>query len=87
LGIFSKLFNKSQSIGNINYIVVGLGNPGLKYENTRHNAGFLAVDYICRQNNIKLNLNKFDGIYGCGNFKKSKILFLKPQTFMNKSGE
>jgi PTH1 family peptidyl-tRNA hydrolase len=68
-------------------MVAGLGNPGLRYENTRHNAGFLVVDYICKQNNIKLNLNKFDGVYGYGYLSGSKILFLKPQTFMNKSGE
>ena len=76
-----------KNIGNISYIVVGLGNPGAKYENTRHNIGFLSIDYICKENNIKLDSNKFNGIYGCGDFKGNKILFLKPQTFMNRSGE
>ena len=87
MSIFSKLFSKSKNIGNIDYIVVGLGNPGIQYEKTRHNVGFLSIDYICKQNNIKLNLNKFDGTYGYTNFKENKVLFLKPQTFMNKSGE
>ncbi len=87
MSILSKLFDKSKNIGNIDYIIVGLGNPGIKYENTRHNVGFLSIDYICKQSNIKLNCSKFDGIYGYGNLGKNKVLFLKPQTFMNKSGE
>ena len=87
MSIFDKLFNKGKNIGNVNYVVVGLGNPGSKYENTRHNVGFLSVDYICKQNNIELNSKKFNGIYGVGDFKGNKVLFLKPQTFMNRSGE
>ncbi len=87
MSILSKLFDKSKNIGNIDYIIVGLGNPGIKYESTRHNVGFLSIDYICKQSNIKLNCSKFDGIYGYGNLGKNKVLFLKPQTFMNKSGE
>lgn len=87
MNILGRLFNKERSVGSISHIVVGLGNPGQKYENTRHNVGFLAIDYICKQNNIDINSNKFDGIYGCGMLKGNKVLFLKPQTFMNKSGE
>lgn len=87
MNILGKLFNIGRSTGRISHIVVGLGNPGPQYENTRHNVGFLAIDYICKQNNIDLNSNKFSGIYGMGDFKGNKILFLKPQTFMNKSGE
>ncbi len=72
---------------NIDYIVVGLGNPGSKYENTRHNAGFIAIDYIARKINCDINVNKFKGLCGICEIKNKKILMIKPQTYMNLSGQ
>lgn len=68
-------------------IVVGLGNPGKKYVNTRHNIGFDAVDALASKHNIKFNKEKFNAIFGEGNICGEKVLIVKPQTFMNLSGE
>ncbi|MEG0304060.1 MAG: aminoacyl-tRNA hydrolase [Oscillospiraceae bacterium] len=78
------LFNTKS---NIDYIIVGLGNPGKKYEGTRHNIGFCAIDYCAEKWNIKINKVKFDALYGTGTIGGKKLLLLKPQTFMNLSGE
>ncbi|MDD2870665.1 MAG: aminoacyl-tRNA hydrolase [Candidatus Gracilibacteria bacterium] len=70
-------------------LIVGLGNPGDKYKNTRHNLGFLFLDYIKTNNNFeefKLE-NKFKGEISNGDINGEKIILLKPQTFMNLSGE
>ena len=64
-------------------LIVGLGNPGQEYENTRHNLGFWIIDYLASKLNIELNKKKFNGLY-CQN---SKYILLKPQTYMNNSGE
>lgn len=69
------------------YVVVGLGNPGKKYANTRHNIGFDVVDYLASSNNIKLNKIKFKSLYGEGIIGEEKVILLKPQTYMNNSGE
>lgn len=68
------------------YVVVGLGNPGKDYTNTRHNIGFNTVDLIAKRNNINLNKIKFQSVYGEGNISGEKILLVKPQTYMNNSG-
>lgn len=68
------------------YVVVGLGNPGKDYANTRHNIGFNTVDLIGKRNNINLNKIKFNSVYGEGNIGGQKILLVKPQTYMNNSG-
>ena len=64
-------------------MIVGLGNPGKEYENTRHNIGFMIVDKYVNNNDWK---KKFDGLYQIINIKGEKVLFLKPQTYMNASG-
>ncbi len=64
-------------------LIVGLGNPGKEYENTRHNVGFMVVDSYLKDNDWK---NKFDGLYQLVNIEGEKVLFLKPTTFMNASG-
>ena len=69
------------------YLVVGLGNPGNEYRMTRHNIGFEIIDYIAAQKNVKVNKLKFKGIYGELNLNGEKVLFLKPQTYMNLSGD
>ncbi len=68
------------------YVVVGLGNPGKDYTNTRHNIGFNTVDLIAKKNNINLNKIKFQSVYGEGNIGGHKVLLMKPQTYMNNSG-
>ncbi len=71
----------------IEWLVVGLGNPGLKYENTRHNAGFRALDAYCGHSGQRIERLKFKALTGEGQFGGHRVLFLKPQTFMNLSGE
>ena len=82
------MFGKKKTFSNsIEYIVVGLGNPDRKYENTRHNAGFMMVDYIADKLGVKVNRVKFKSTVGEGNINGSKVLFMKPSTYMNNSGE
>ena len=67
-------------------LVVGLGNPGARYENTRHNAGFMIADKIARDFNISLDKRKFDCIFGRGFIEDVEVLLAKPMAFMNRSG-
>lgn len=69
------------------YVIAGLGNPGKKYENTRHNMGFRVIDAIAANNNIKVNKIKHKALVGDGRIAGQKVLLMKPQTFMNLSGE
>ncbi|WP_101772538.1 aminoacyl-tRNA hydrolase [Peptostreptococcus faecalis] len=69
------------------YIIVGLGNPGKKYENTRHNAGFDVVDKLASKNNIKIDKIKHKALIGEGRIGNEKVIIVKPQTYMNLSGE
>lgn len=68
-------------------LIVGLGNPGKEYENTKHNMGFRAIDEIARHNNVEINKNKFNGLYAEINNKGEKIILLKPQMYINLSGD
>lgn len=68
-------------------IIVGLGNPGRKYEKTRHNAGFLVMDELLKQLNVSLDKDKFNALYTIYNHQGEKIYLVKPQTYMNNSGE
>ncbi len=76
--------NKSSAV---DWLVAGLGNPGQKYQNTRHNMGFLTVDLLAEQKNIKLNRVKFKSAYNILSFAGCRCLVMKPQTYMNLSGE
>lgn len=67
--------------------VVGLGNPGKQYENTRHNAGFLVVDRLVQDAGISLQERKFKASWGAGQIEGKRVLFVKPLTYMNRSGE
>ena len=69
------------------YMIVGLGNPGNEYTNTRHNAGFMTLDKWCQQHAASMTQNKFQGIYGSMRLGGKLIHLLKPQTFMNLSGQ
>ncbi len=71
----------------MDWIIVGLGNPGKKYEYTRHNAGWLALDAFSEETEIRVNRLRFRALCGEGTFNGKKILLMKPQTYMNLSGE
>ena len=72
---------------NIEYIVAGLGNPGSEYHQTRHNAGFLALDYISQKYSFDIKALKFHSLCAKAEINQKGVLFLKPQTYMNSSGE
>ncbi len=69
------------------YIIAGLGNPGTKYELTKHNVGFSAIDMYARKHEVSIDKKKFDGLYCKCNIKGEDVILLKPQTFMNLSGD
>ena len=68
------------------YLIVGLGNPEEEYSKTRHNMGFNTINKISQQYNIEVKQNKFQALYGSGMIEKEKVILLKPQTYMNLSG-
>ncbi len=70
----------------IEWLVVGLGNPGKKYENTRHNAGFRVMDALCRTHHVSCDRSRFQALTGEAVLGGSRVLLMKPQTFMNLSG-
>lgn len=69
------------------YIIVGLGNPGREYEKTRHNTGFMVLDELSKKYNIDISKEKHKALIGAGTIEGEKIILVKPQTFMNLSGE
>ena len=79
------MFFKKQT--SIDAIIVGLGNPGKKYEGTRHNAGFAALDHVAEKWGMRVTKAKFDALTGTGTAAGVKVLLMKPQTFMNLSGD
>lgn len=70
-----------------NWLIVGLGNPGPEYAKTRHNCGFRALDILAGKLNCRLDKGKFQGLYNQVSYKDNKLYLLKPQTFMNLSGQ
>lgn len=88
------LFEKLKSLsakptvtGTPEYLVVGLGNPEPKYDTTRHNAGFMAIDHIAAKAGCKVNQLKFKSLCGLCELEGKKVMLLKPTTYMNSSGE
>ena len=79
------LFKKRAS--GFEYLIVGLGNPGMQYEKTRHNAGFMAADLLAEKYDCTLSRNKFDAIYGDTDIGGHRVIIAKPQTYMNLSGK
>lgn len=69
------------------YLIVGLGNPENEYAKTRHNMGFDTINEIARKNNITITKSKFKGLYETSIIQEKKVILLKPQTYMNASGE
>lgn len=87
--MFKNLFSSRSSVptGPVEFLIVGLGNPGRQYENTRHNAGFITLDVIAEKAGARVDRIKFKGLCGEGMLGGKKVLFLKPSTFMNLSGQ
>lgn len=69
------------------YLIVGLGNPEPEYSKTRHNMGFDVINKISEKFGIDVTKQKFQGLYGTGNIEGEKVILVKPQTYMNLSGE
>lgn len=78
--------NNNQTTGKPEFLIVGLGNPDRQYMNTRHNAGYLAIDTIAEKYNIELNRIKFQSICSIVSIEDKKCLLMKPTTYMNNSG-
>ena len=70
-----------------NWLIVGLGNPGPEYAKTRHNAGFRALDVLAEKLHCRVDKGKFQGLYNQVSYGDNKLFLLKPQTFMNLSGQ
>ena len=83
------LFSKKADVpaGPVDFLIVGLGNPGKEYDNTRHNAGFMAVDRIAGELGVKIDRLKFKSLCGDGMLAGHRVLLMKPSTFMNLSGQ
>lgn len=69
------------------FLIVGLGNPGIKYDNTRHNVGFKAIDFICENLHVNIDKIKFKSLISTCNIENVNCVLLKPMTYMNNSGE
>lgn len=76
-----------RGMANSRFLLVGLGNPGPEYHLSRHNAGFLLLDRLAEAEGIRIETEKMRGLYGQGRLFDSPCLLLKPQTYMNRSGE
>lgn len=81
------MFGKNKYSGSIEYLVVGLGNPDKKYENTRHNTGWLVLDYIADKYNCKVNKIKYKSFVGDCTIGGERVMLMKPTTYMNNSGQ
>lgn len=84
--LFKKIEKEQTPVTPVAFVVVGLGNPGADYTHTRHNAGFLAIDYMAERFGTNVNRAKFDALYGEAQISGKRVLLVKPQTFMNNSG-
>ena len=80
-------FRKKENFSGVEYIVVGLGNPDRKYENTRHNAGFITVDTLADKMDIRLDRIKYKSLCNTCTIADKKVLLMKPSTYMNNSGQ
>ncbi len=85
--LFKKIEKESAPSSPVTHIVCGLGNPGDKYVCTRHNAGFVALDYLAKEMGVTCNKIKFKALTGECTINGVRVLLMKPQTYMNASGE
>ena len=83
----NKIYPADANAGPVEYIIVGLGNPDSKYQNTRHNAGFLAVDRIAEKSGCEVDRLKYKSLMNTVTIDGKRVLLMKPQTYMNNSGE
>lgn len=82
------MFGKKKFSNNsIEFLIVGLGNPDRKYENTRHNSGYIMLDYIADELSVRVNRVKFKSAVGEANINGHRVLLMKPSTYMNNSGQ
>lgn len=81
------MFSKKKFSSSVEYMVVGLGNPDKKYENTRHNTGFICLDKVAQKFGANVNRIKFKSLVGECTIGGKKVLLMKPQTYMNNSGQ
>ena len=82
-----KLFSKNEAPSGADWLIVGLGNPGPKYDGTRHNTGFLMIDALAEHFHCEVRRVKFKGLYGKCKIAGQDVVLLKPSTFMNLSGQ
>ena len=87
--MFKNLFSKKNPLpsGPVEYLIAGLGNPGSKYEGSRHNTGFMAIDAIAKKAGVRIDRIKFKGLTCTADVGGKRVLLLKPSTFMNLSGQ
>ena len=86
--LFKKIESQNKTNNEpISYIIAGLGNPDAKYRTTRHNAGFLALEYLSEKNGFRIDRSKFKSLVADFTFGGARCLFMLPQTYMNNSGE
>ncbi len=79
--------NAQNPASSLTFLLIGLGNPGREYRETRHNVGFMAIDRLCASFDIKLSRMQSKALVGTGHWNETKIVLAKPQTFMNLSGQ
>ena len=84
---FDRISKRNETAGKIEYIIAGLGNPGIQYENSRHNAGFMAVNKMCEKYGFTVQNHKFKSLVGEAVIGGKRCLVMKPETYMNNSGE
>lgn len=80
-------FRKTKPAGPVDFLIVGLGNPGKKYEGTRHNAGFIALEALARKLDVRVNKSKYKALIAEAAIGGKRVLLMMPQTLMNLSGE
>ena len=85
--VFNRLSSENKSVGKPEYIIVGLGNPGIQYGETRHNAGFMTVDYMAKNLGFSFGQHKFKSVVADASIGGKRCLVMKPETYMNNSGE
>ena len=84
--IFDKLKAEREAVAPVSFLIVGLGNPGAKYEKTRHNVGFIAADFIADKLGVKVNRAKYHALISEVNIGNMRGIIMKPETYMNNSG-
>lgn len=87
MDLFNQISSGTAAVGSVEYIIVGLGNPGIQYQDTRHNAGFMAIDTIAEKYGADVKRIKFKSLCGECTMGGKKCLLMKPSTYMNNSGE